>query len=65
MFMIEVEKGNELIRVQWRVFHGKTYLDARVFYEDDEGAWKPTKKGLSVNPETARRVTEANRGEAG
>jgi hypothetical protein len=61
--MIEIEKGRELIRVQWRDFHGKTCLDARVFYEDDEGAWKPTKKGLCINPETARRVAEAILGE--
>ena len=54
--MVEIEKGGELIRVQWREWEGKTYLDCRAFYENDEGAWKPTKKGLFMNADVARKV---------
>ena len=49
----EMEKGwNEKILFSITEFKGKTYADIRVYYEDDEGEWKPTKKGITVSPES-------------
>jgi hypothetical protein len=46
----EMEKGwNEKILFSVSEFKGKKYADIRIYYEDDEGEWKPTKKGLTVN----------------
>ena len=45
----EMEKGwNEKIIFSVSEYKGKHYADVRVYYEDDEGEWKPTKKGVSV-----------------
>jgi len=46
----EMEKGwNEKILFSVSEFKGKKYADIRIYYEDDEGEWKPTKKGVTVN----------------
>ena len=48
----EMEKGwNEKIVFGVSEFRGKNYANIRIYYEDDEGEWKPTKKGISVNLE--------------
>ena len=45
----EMEKSaNEKIFFSLSEFKGKSYADIRVHYEDDEGEWKPTKKGVTV-----------------
>ena len=45
----EMEKGwNEKIVFSLSEFRSKKYADIRVYYEDDEGEWKPTKKGIAV-----------------
>jgi hypothetical protein len=48
----EMDKGwNEKIVFGVSEFRGKNYANIRIYYEDDEGEWKPTKKGISVNLE--------------
>ena len=48
-FIAEMEKGwNEKIVFGLSEFKGKKYADLRIYYEDDEGEWKPTKKGVTV-----------------
>lgn len=45
----EMEKGwNEKIIFSVTEFKGKNYANIRIYYEDDEGEWKPTKKGVTV-----------------
>lgn len=45
----EMEKGwNEKIVFSRSEFKGKHYADIRIYYEDDEGEWKPTKKGITI-----------------
>jgi hypothetical protein len=45
----EMDKGwSEKIVFSLSEFKGKSYADIRVYYEDDEGEWKPTKKGVTV-----------------
>ncbi len=40
----------EIIRVQRREYKGREFVDIRVHYQDDEGEYKPTKKGITINP---------------
>ncbi len=45
----EMEKSwNEKILFSLTEFKGKSYADVRVYYEDDEGELKPTKKGITI-----------------
>ena len=39
---------NEKILFSLTEFKGKSYADIRVYYEDDEGELKPTKKGITI-----------------
>lgn len=49
-FVTEMERGwNEKIVFSLSEFKGKNYADIRIYYEDDEGEWKPTKKGITVS----------------
>jgi hypothetical protein len=55
----EMEKGwNEKILFSVSEFKGKKYADIRIYYEDDEGEWKPTKKGVTVNLENFQNFRE-------
>ena len=59
----EMEKSaTERIFFSLSEFKGNSYADVRVHYEDSEGEWKPTKKGLTVPvdqfPEFMKHVSE-------
>jgi hypothetical protein len=41
----------EEIRVSISTFKGRKYLDIRVFYQGDDGEYKPSKKGVALSPE--------------
>ncbi|MEI7474737.1 MAG: transcriptional coactivator p15/PC4 family protein [bacterium] len=49
-----ISKGNtEELRVAISEFKGKKYLDLRIFFTTDNGAnWSPTKKGVTVAPDS-------------
>jgi hypothetical protein len=50
MLIGEIQKNTtERIRVSVSEYRGYTFLDVRVYYEDDNGEWKPTKKGITVS----------------
>jgi len=59
--MAEFDRSaTEKIRVQVREFKGHRYIDARIYYQDEETKeWKPTKKGLTLNLETSTLLREA------
>ena len=45
----EVEKNaNEVIRIALTEYRGHELLDVRVYYRDDEGDYKPCRKGVSL-----------------
>jgi len=55
--MKNIQTGSGIIRVQISEFEGKKYLDIRKFYLDKETEeYKPTRKGISLNPEIAEEV---------
>ncbi len=60
MLIAEIEKNStELIRVIITEYKGHKFIDCRVYYKDDQGEWKPTRKGISLNAETIDEVAEA------
>lgn len=57
--MIEIHKNRrEVIRVSESEYEGHKFIDLRIWY-DDNGEMKPTKKGISFNPNIAKEVIEA------
>lgn len=42
------KNATEVVRVSLTEFRGHKLIDFRVYYSDDEGQYKPTKKGISV-----------------
>ncbi len=40
--------GAEELRVSLNEFEGSRYVGLRVWFRDDDGAWWPTRKGLSI-----------------
>lgn len=56
----EVEKNSrERIRISIEEYRGHKFIDCRVHYEDSQGEWKPTKKGIALNADTIDEVIEA------
>lgn len=50
MLIGEINKNStEKIRVTLSEYKGYTFLDVRVYYEDDSGEWHPTKKGIAIS----------------
>ncbi|HAX18565.1 MAG TPA: transcriptional regulator [Actinobacteria bacterium] len=47
----ELEKGKDRIIVSLTEFKGRQYVDIRTYFENQEGEWIPTKKGISLTPE--------------
>ena len=48
-----VEKSSiDQIRVAIRFFENKRYIDVRTFTKDDRGQFVPTKKGITLQPDT-------------
>ena len=55
----EIEKGEDMVRVNATEFRGKQYIEVRTYYMADDGKWKPTKKGITLSPEMMGMVYEA------
>ena len=56
----EIQKNQkEKIIVSTNEYQGHKYIDLRVHYEDEtSGDYKPTKKGIAVNPKILPQVIE-------
>jgi len=50
---------SEIVRVSKREFKGHEFLDLRIYYQDDEGDYKPTKKGITINPKLVDELIDA------
>ncbi len=52
MMIGEIERNEtEVVRVGVEEYKGRKYVDIRIYFENDAGEWKPTKKGVTVSPE--------------
>ena len=43
------KNATEVVRLSLTEFRGHKLIDMRVYYSDDEGQYKPTKKGVSMS----------------
>jgi hypothetical protein len=43
------KNATEVVRVSLTEFRGHKLIDMRVYYSDDEGQYRPTKKGVSLS----------------
>ena len=52
--------ATEEVRATVRTYRGRQYMDMRIYYLDDAGEYKPTKKGINLSvdllPELTRMV---------
>jgi hypothetical protein len=50
--------ATEEVRATLRTYRGKQYLDVRIYYLDDAGEFKPTKKGINLSVELLGELTK-------
>ena len=56
--MKQIQKNSrEIIRISESEYQGNKFIDCRIFY-DDNGEWRPTKKGISFSHRIAKEVVE-------
>jgi len=55
----DIEKGSDLVRIELSEFQGRQYVGARIYFMDDKGDWKPTRKGITLTPEVMAQVNQA------
>jgi hypothetical protein len=54
-----IEKNmKEKVKVSIETYRKHTFIDCRVYFEDEEGRWLPTKKGIALNEETIDEVID-------
>jgi hypothetical protein len=49
----------EEVRAGIKEFKGRKYIDIRIYYIDDQGEWKPTRKGISLATDFMPELKEA------
>ena len=55
----EIKKNSkEVIRISQSEYKGHTFIDLRIYFEDEHGEYLPTKKGISFNPTIAEEIIE-------
>jgi hypothetical protein len=60
MLIAEIQKNmKEKIRVSIEEYRGTRFIDCRVYFEDENGEWRPTKKGIALNADSIKEVIEA------
>jgi len=56
----EFDKGNqEIVRASVSDFAGKRRADLRVFFQTEDGAWHPTKRGVSLTVDMIEELQKA------
>ncbi|RQW83193.1 MAG: hypothetical protein EHM79_16770 [Geobacter sp.] len=48
----------EEIRIDREMFHGHDLVGVRIFIQHQSGEWRPSRKGLTLRPDTWREVIE-------
>ncbi len=49
----------EEVRVSFTSYRGYDLIDIRVYYQDDQGEWRPTKRGVSLSVDSFAELREA------
>ena len=55
----QFEKGEDVVRVALTEFRKRQYIEVRTYYMADDGEWKPTRKGITLNPDLMKEVHQA------
>ncbi len=55
----DFEKGEDVVRVSLSEFKGRQYVNVRIYYMNEEGEWRPTRKGITLSPDMMRDVHKA------
>ena len=55
----QFEKGEDIVRVGLTEFRKRQYIEIRTYYMAEDGEWKPTKKGITLNPDLMKEVHDA------
>ena len=53
------KNATEVVRVSLTEYRGHKLIDFRVYYSDDEGQYRPTKKGVSLSTEVYAEFKQA------
>jgi hypothetical protein len=60
MEIAEIEKNTkEKIRVSIEEYKGHRFVDCRVYFEDEAGEWRPSRKGIALSADIIDEVIEA------
>ncbi|WP_230940724.1 MULTISPECIES: transcriptional coactivator p15/PC4 family protein [Burkholderia cepacia complex] len=51
--------GSERLRVQFRQYRGREFLDVRCWYLADDGEYRPSQKGVTLNPSQLAELVQA------
>lgn len=52
MVIGEIERSKtERLRIEASNYKGVDFISVRIYYQADNGEWRPTKKGITVKPE--------------
>jgi hypothetical protein len=49
----------EEVRVSLTSYRGHDLVDIRVFYQDEQGEWRPTKRGVSLSVDSFAELRDA------
>jgi hypothetical protein len=59
MQIAEIEKNSkERIRVSVEEYKGHKFVDCRVYFQDEAGEWRPSKKGIALNADCIDEVIQ-------
>ena len=60
MLIAKIDKNQkEKYHVSVEEFRGSRFIDCRVYFEDEDGVWIPTRKGVALNDESIGPVIRA------
>ncbi|WP_063894125.1 transcriptional coactivator p15/PC4 family protein [Burkholderia stagnalis] len=51
--------ASERLRVQFRQYRGREFLDVRCYYLADDGEYRPSQKGVTLNPSQLAELVQA------
>ena len=55
----EIQKNKkEKIIISTNEYMGHKFIDLRIYFENDNGDYKPTKKGIAISPKIMKEVLE-------
>ncbi|NHV29290.1 transcriptional coactivator p15/PC4 family protein [Burkholderia sp. D-99] len=58
-FLDVLRSATERLRVQRRQYRGREFLDVRCWYLDTDGVYRPSQKGVTLNPSQLAELVQA------